>query len=777
MKSTHTDRGSITYAGLGVLSAALLILANPVIVRAQVECVETNGVKYLQPPNLAGYDVSDGAGYVLADDFVCTNSGPISDIHIWGSWLNNVHSVITNFWLGIYSDVPAGTNADGKPVPSHPGTLLWSQSFPQGDFAEQEVAASQEEFISPASVNIIGPDSQVWYYCFYPQSPFFQRGAVRAPVIYWLAAYAEGEFGPTYLNPPQYGWKTTAAVQNDTSVNTLWTGAPPPNNAAWTPTTTPANSPVGAQPLDLAFMLTTPTNYPPPACCPDTNGVKYVQPPNLNNGIDVDAANIRGGVLADDFPCFTTGPITDIHIWGSWLNDQVDYGATFILSIWSDVPATPANGQPSHPGALLWTQVFSPGQYYICPYVTTPEAFDDPNFNPPIPPSIVPFGSSTNLYYLCFYAYATNTFIQKGGPNTPTNYWLSVSDVPNPLTGQPFYFGWKSSSVSYNDAAVASLNVPYPPPNAWEPLADPKTGAPLNFSFKINTATNTPPPVICIETNGVKYVQEPKTIGGFDVWNTPYVLADDFVCTNPGPVTDIHLWGSWLSDNPLTNTIVFWLGIYDDVPMNSGNPFSHPGTNLLWQQWFAPGQYAETIWTANADEQFLNPGPTNILGTDSIVWYYCFYPTNPFAQLGTSVAAKTYWLSAYAGIPVGIGQLYGWKTASNVLNDVSVHAVWPGTPPTTNPGWTPTGYQPATGGPFVPLDLAFKLTTPTNCTGPVLIKNYFTNYVVLTWPNGILQDATNVTGPYLDVPGATSPYTNITTSPHDKFYRLRCDLP
>jgi hypothetical protein len=59
----------------------------------------------------------------------------------------------------------------------------------------------------------------------------------------------------------------------------------------------------------------------------------------------------------------------------------------------------------------------------------------------------------------------------------------------------------------------------------------------------------------------------------------------------------------------------------------------------------------------------------------------------------------------------------------------------------------------------------------------VLIKYYFTNYVVLTWPNGILQDATNVTGPYQDVPGATSPYTNITTSPPYKFYRLRCDLP
>ncbi|MGA2244782.1 MAG: hypothetical protein ABSH48_07285 [Verrucomicrobiota bacterium] len=767
---------SILSSSLGL--GALLLLTTTTVIEAQVQCVETNKVKYLQPPNLAGFDISDSLGYVLADDFVCTNTGPITDIHIWGSWLNNVHGVITNFWLGIYSDVPGLGNPAGPPTPSHPGNLLWSESFSQGQFAESAVAASQEQFISPASANIIGPDSEAWYYCFYPTAPYLQTGSISAPVIYWLAAYAQGNFGPTYTNTPQYGWKTTFAVTNDTSVNTLWTGALPTNNVSWTPNAVPANAPNGGQPLDLAFMLATPTNYTPPSCCPDTNGVKYVQPPNLNNGIDVDAASVRGGVLADDFPCFTRGPITDIHLWGSWLNDQVDFNATFILSIWSDVPATPANGQPSHPGVLLWTQAFGPGEYDLCPYATLPEPFDDPNYNPPIPPSIKPFGGSTNLYYLCFYAFATNTFHQTGGPNSPTNYWLSVSEVPNPTAGAPFYFGWKSSSISYNDAAVASLNAPYPAPNAWMPLVDPQTGASLNFAFKINTATNTAPPVVCIETNGVKYVQVPKTIGGFDVWNTPYVLADDFVCTNPGPVTDIHLWGSWVNDSTLTNSITFWLGIYDDVPAGSANNrFSHPGTNLLWQQWFAAGQYAETIWTANADEQFLDPGPTNILGTDSVVWYYCFYPTNPFAQLGTSIAAKTYWLAAYAGLPVGIAPRYGWKTATNVLNDASVHAPWPGVPPTNNPGWTPTGFQPPTGAPFVPLDLAFKLTTPTNCTGPILIKNYYTNYVVLTWPNGILQAATNVAGPYADVPGATSPYTNITKTLPYKFYRLRCDLP
>jgi hypothetical protein len=45
--------------------------------------------------------------------------------------------------------------------------------------------------------------------------------------------------------------------------------------------------------------------------------------------------------------------------------------------------------------------------------------------------------------------------------------------------------------------------------------------------------------------------------------------------------------------------------------------------------------------------------------------------------------------------------------------------------------------------------------------------------ITLTWPDGILQSADNVMGPYSDVPLATSPYTTSAIGPH-KFYRVRC---
>jgi hypothetical protein len=98
---------------------------------------------------LAGYDVSDSLGYVLADDFVCSNTGPILGIHIWGSWLSNVHGTITNFVLGIYSDVPAVTNADGKVTPSQPGTLLWTESFEMGNSAKAKSGPARSNLSVP----------------------------------------------------------------------------------------------------------------------------------------------------------------------------------------------------------------------------------------------------------------------------------------------------------------------------------------------------------------------------------------------------------------------------------------------------------------------------------------------------------------------------------------------------------------------------------------------------------------------------------------------------
>jgi hypothetical protein len=65
---------------------------------------------------------------------------------------------------------------------------------------------------------------------------------------------------------------------------------------------------------------------------------KHVQLPDLT--LKAMAVRVVPDLLmADDFLCIRTGPITDIHLWMSWMNDIVDPQVSFRLSIWSDVPA------------------------------------------------------------------------------------------------------------------------------------------------------------------------------------------------------------------------------------------------------------------------------------------------------------------------------------------------------------------------------------------------------------------------------------------------------
>ena len=104
-------------------------LFNSTNIPATNGCYTTNAMKWYQPPDFQGVDVQDSQGIVLADDFPCTNSGWITEIYLWGSWWEDAPGPIQNFHIFIYSDVPANspTNTLGY---SHPGNLLWHETFP-----------------------------------------------------------------------------------------------------------------------------------------------------------------------------------------------------------------------------------------------------------------------------------------------------------------------------------------------------------------------------------------------------------------------------------------------------------------------------------------------------------------------------------------------------------------------------------------------------------------------------------------------------------------------
>jgi len=183
---------------------------------------------------------------------------------------------------------------------------------------------------------------------------------------------------------------------------------------------------------------------------------------------------------------------------------------------------------------------------------------------------------------------------------------------------------------------------------------------------------------------GLDVLASPTTMDGIAVQK---VLADDFLCTESGPITDIHIWGSWLNDQfpwdpqiptvgPNPGNVKFRLSIHNDIPKGPNNPYSMPAQPPLWEHNFAPGEFKWRPW-ATAEELFYDPnrqGTAGILGTDTQVIQYNFLI--PEALAFKQEMGKTYWLdvTAYpnqvAGVPPAV---FGWKTSLNRWNDDAVY--------------------------------------------------------------------------------------------------------
>ena len=75
---------------------------------------------------------------VLADDFLCTATGPVGEIHIWASFaddeLPKEGPESLTLTLSIHADIPAEERSW-----SQPGALLWTQTFAPGQYSVREV--------------------------------------------------------------------------------------------------------------------------------------------------------------------------------------------------------------------------------------------------------------------------------------------------------------------------------------------------------------------------------------------------------------------------------------------------------------------------------------------------------------------------------------------------------------------------------------------------------------------------------------------------------------
>ena len=82
-----------------------------------------------QLPDPNGWDIYAISPTICADDWECSETGFIQDIHFWGSWLGDEIGDIIKFKIWIYED---------NPIPdsdySEPGEELWYREIDNTSF-------------------------------------------------------------------------------------------------------------------------------------------------------------------------------------------------------------------------------------------------------------------------------------------------------------------------------------------------------------------------------------------------------------------------------------------------------------------------------------------------------------------------------------------------------------------------------------------------------------------------------------------------------------------
>jgi len=460
-----------------VISATLLALA---LVVTTAHADWNPGFKHKmhfpQQPDVNGYDVNFTAPLIVADDWKCSETGPVTDIHFWFSarndWLNlqlPLDVQIFNIHVSIHEDIPAG-----PVIPfSRPGAQLWARDFNVGQVKIRKYGSGQQSWYDPSTGLLVPNDHTTIYQCNIiniPEAFYQKRGH-----IYWL------DVSITAQQP--LGWKSADLFKY------------PPGNygqhyqddATWTPGAAVGwqdihypSGPLQGQSMDMAFVI---TGYKRPL----HHKMHFQQYPDPT-GADVNFTFPR--VAADDWKCSETGPVDDIHFWFSAFNDWLDPAHpleqqifNIHVSIHADIPDPDGPQGPlfSMPGALLWSRDFpvTAANVKVVRYFTEGQAWYDPT------QGYVPLNHK--VLWRCDLTEIVQPFIQQVG----TIYWLDVS-----LTSEA-PVGWKTADVDaypppftgqhYQDDAVWG-NFPAP---IWTdlhwPVGIPHGGESIDLSFVITT--------------------------------------------------------------------------------------------------------------------------------------------------------------------------------------------------------------------------------------------------------------------------------------------------
>lgn len=184
--------------------------------------IDGHKMHYPQLPDLDGWDIrSTCPDYLLADDWQCSQTGLVSDIHIWlssqGDQLEPV-DYISAVNVRIYSDIPAAQSPTGY---SMPGAVLREWQFDVGEFTVRPYGQGSQGWLMPENLEAIDQDHvNIFQLNIDPiivNDPFTQNQGE----IYWLSVELDKLPGTG-----DFGWKTSLDHFNDdavVNVNGDWT--------------------------------------------------------------------------------------------------------------------------------------------------------------------------------------------------------------------------------------------------------------------------------------------------------------------------------------------------------------------------------------------------------------------------------------------------------------------------------------------------------------------------------------------------------------------------
>ena len=167
-------------------------------------------MKELQLPDKYGLDINFTHPKVLADDWKCSKSGDVDDIHFWFSargdkWFDEFF--IIKIHVSIHENDPG--------PPSKPGALKWNRDFELGQFKIRKCKYGENQgWYDPEKDKTELNDHTNIYQCNIEHiaEPFFQYEGN----IYWLDISIETK------DNLELGWKTTKKSHYDIAVWRNW---------------------------------------------------------------------------------------------------------------------------------------------------------------------------------------------------------------------------------------------------------------------------------------------------------------------------------------------------------------------------------------------------------------------------------------------------------------------------------------------------------------------------------------------------------------------------